>query len=286
MAIISCPSCGKSVSDKSFSCVHCGAPLVREPDNSPPFDKTGVGDGGQRGLGSAVAVEHSNMDYMEAFLKDDAKTARMVGKYNKLNAVYKRIAWLWDVFILVIIGLAVVLSQGTDFLNTFAGSYLIMLLIGVLLALLLGFRFIYNRSVEFVYSLRCAKWIKKNGYDVSQYIIDKFNETEANLDNEGVIGTGELFDFTAASLFAKDERARETVKLHFIIRTMIAAVLSAWLVIPAPIILSFLLTSSFNVGVLLSALIPMAILLLAYFITFFTFTVKDSAKVRKLYYKV
>lgn len=138
-----------------------------------------VGDGGQRGLGSAVAVEHPNMDYMEAFLKDDVKTARMVGKYNKLNAVYKRIAWLWDVFILVIIGLAVVLSQGTDFLNTFAGS---MLLIGVLLALLLGFRFIYNRSVEFVYSLRCAKWIKKNGYDVSQYIIDKFNETEANLE--------------------------------------------------------------------------------------------------------
>ncbi|NTS78541.1 zinc ribbon domain-containing protein [Catenovulum sp. SM1970] len=32
MALISCPKCGKRVSDKADSCLHCGAVLVDDPE--------------------------------------------------------------------------------------------------------------------------------------------------------------------------------------------------------------------------------------------------------------
>lgn len=31
MALIKCPECGKEVSDKAESCIHCGAPLKEKP---------------------------------------------------------------------------------------------------------------------------------------------------------------------------------------------------------------------------------------------------------------
>lgn len=280
MTIISCPSCGKSISDKSSSCVHCGAPLSREAEGLQSFDKAERKDGGQTGDSDSVGdVKQPTIDYMEAFLKDDAKTADMVGKYNKLNAIYKKIAWLWKVFICGIIALALVLSQGTDFLETFAGAYLVMLLIGVLLALLLGFRFIYNRSVVFIYQSRCSAWIKKNGYDVSRYINKMSCAMVANDDTEGIIGAGGLFDFSTAYLFSKDERAHATIKRHFIIRTIIAATLSAWLVIPEPLIAVNMAMSNFDVVNLLLTIIPVCVLFAAYIITYFMFTSKDNAKV-------
>ena len=44
MAIIKCPECGKEVSDKAKTCIHCGAPLVKEnsskvaTNNEKPID--------------------------------------------------------------------------------------------------------------------------------------------------------------------------------------------------------------------------------------------------------
>ena len=31
MALISCPECGKEISDKAFACPHCGNPMSQQP---------------------------------------------------------------------------------------------------------------------------------------------------------------------------------------------------------------------------------------------------------------
>lgn len=36
MALITCPECGKEISDKVKACPHCGYPIVSEEDQSPP----------------------------------------------------------------------------------------------------------------------------------------------------------------------------------------------------------------------------------------------------------
>lgn len=35
MALIKCPECGKEISDKSYSCVHCGFPIRSRAPQSP-----------------------------------------------------------------------------------------------------------------------------------------------------------------------------------------------------------------------------------------------------------
>ena len=33
MALISCPECGKEISDKAFACPHCGNPMNQQPQH-------------------------------------------------------------------------------------------------------------------------------------------------------------------------------------------------------------------------------------------------------------
>lgn len=39
MALITCPECGREISDKASSCIGCGAPIRQQPNAPPPFQQ-------------------------------------------------------------------------------------------------------------------------------------------------------------------------------------------------------------------------------------------------------
>lgn len=69
MALIRCPECGKEVSDKALTCIHCGCPLVKknhciingvDVDCSFLFDENIKNDVEMKEL---IMLEKTNLDY-------------------------------------------------------------------------------------------------------------------------------------------------------------------------------------------------------------------------------
>lgn len=277
MPLISCPSCGKTVSDKAEKCVHCGAKFKTcEKCNS-----TFVGDGSicdrcLKNDGSSAHEENiDDIDYISDFAKASPKTTRMLDSFDGAAKAFKIIDCV--IYFLVILLIAIAASGVVDdFISTYIGNALYIMMITVLIAVYISFHGTKRNVPSYIYTLQCADWIAKNNIQAKRFIERRFSVYLATNDFKAV---DTLFDFTAGALYAKDVKAKQKYKTHFLIRAIAGYAFIFYTAFISP----FILASFENSDIIIAAIIFGALLILYLALTA-AFIFPDSAEVRKLYY--
>lgn len=101
MAMIKCPECSKSISDKAPSCIHCGYPLLNED------------------AVSAIPVDIDNQSETVHCIQLESKSSTATGKLNAITGLINKINPAVRIlcFVVLVIASLVCLAQGKNALN-------------------------------------------------------------------------------------------------------------------------------------------------------------------------
>lgn len=276
MAIIKCPKCGQSISDKAEKCVHCGAVIGEKS-----FAKATIQDNpiiADEKLSDNNAKPKDTTNYADKFLHDNPLIDRFLKKSAKAESVHKKFRtgfWLvWEVPLLLLAWLFN--KDGESFIGISVPIMLFLLALAVIMVLNAWFQ--YYPSYKYITA--CARWIKERGYDVSDYISREYSSYLKIGDGDAL---NEMFDFTSAWYYSRHEQDMKNMRLHLIIRAVIGGAALAWLVFAMPFIAVGVWILDVSMSLLVVSVIILVLLISVYIVTFFTLTMRDYKLVRSVY---
>ncbi|MDE6373630.1 MAG: zinc ribbon domain-containing protein [Clostridia bacterium] len=158
MGLITCPHCGKQVSDTVEACIHCGNKVTESPQKEkaeqPPARK-----------GYETLTDYERRELEKEFVKGKPKYEKFFGKEPYYKYVGK-ISWAGYILGCAFEGVGFFLEDGAPALSV---AFYVLGVIGIMISLVcdVSFRFILNkyRRQLLIVLKKYQKWLKEKSVD-------------------------------------------------------------------------------------------------------------------------
>lgn len=110
MALIKCSECGKEISDKSKTCIHCGCPIEKEYTCSECGQPIKINDKKCLNCGNPLKEKNTNSKYQKKWEELTANEINRIQAYRKKNKewyAYGGRPFILIIFIIIILSLLI-----------------------------------------------------------------------------------------------------------------------------------------------------------------------------------
>ncbi|WP_251183295.1 hypothetical protein [Anaerocaecibacter muris] len=292
MAIISCPCCGQSISDKADKCVHCNAEFKHCKNCGKQFagenelyeqcdQQKAQQSNDTQSADNSIAEDNDveKVDYLQTFYNDCPRLKKFIDKTDRINKYVKILRYFIYAFDLILLVLWCVTNGDIDTKLTFKLPIIALYFATISFSAIVGFGYFYNHAVSYKISIQSYKWNVDKKFAHPKFLVYAYS-TYTTQDNK--VEYNRLLDFDGGYTYYRYPKELFIAKIQFWIRAIIEFLLLSYLAFIFPSLFSKAVIT--NDGTLaLNMSLPLLIFYAVNCILFWVFCLANSIRTKNYF---